>query len=245
MSDFLTRVAERALGVAPMVEPRMPGLFGPIEAQADATRAPLDPREPDRAPVERGPAAPLEAPGSTQTPPPAGEEPRAARAARETLADPPRPGRSPRAVPGGERLVRFHDQPVAFEPGEPMRARHTSGAEGPGGDGTDASELPDARHVSRATGRGRPARVVPIDPLVPVTEARHDGPPEHGPVLAAAARALSGEQGPTVRITIGRVEVRASVPATPPRLEHTPPAADPQRLSLAEYLKRGSHGGAR
>ncbi len=36
MSDFLTRLAERAMGVAPAVEPKLPRRFAPLPAAVDA-----------------------------------------------------------------------------------------------------------------------------------------------------------------------------------------------------------------
>ena len=242
MTDFLTRVAERALGVASMVEPRMPGLFGSIEAPADAARASLDPREPRHHPIGLAAATGPEEPGSKQVPPPAGEGPRAARAVREVMLDPARP---PRAVLDRGRLLSIQDAPAAPQPGAPTRTRETSEATSQGAGGTGAAGPPDAGRVSLATGRDDPARVAPVDTLVPATTARYERPLEREPALAAAARALNREQGPVVRITIGRVDVRASVPTPAPRLEPRPRAADRQRLSLAEYLKRGGNGGAR
>lgn len=36
MSDFLTRLAERAMGVAPAVEPKLPRRFAPLPPALDA-----------------------------------------------------------------------------------------------------------------------------------------------------------------------------------------------------------------
>lgn len=36
MSDFLTRLAERAMGVAPAVEPKLPRRFAPLPPTVDA-----------------------------------------------------------------------------------------------------------------------------------------------------------------------------------------------------------------
>lgn len=35
MSDFLTRLAERAMGIAPAVQPKLPRRFAPLPAPAD------------------------------------------------------------------------------------------------------------------------------------------------------------------------------------------------------------------
>jgi hypothetical protein len=49
------------------------------------------------------------------------------------------------------------------------------------------------------------------------------------------------QAAPTINVTIGRIEVRATTPATQPRRQ--PPGA--QTMSLDEYLRRRNQGGAR
>jgi len=65
------------------------------------------------------------------------------------------------------------------------------------------------------------------------------------PRLASPRAGVRAEAGaspvaePTIRVTIGRIEVRATAPAPPPV-----PAARPAgpRLTLEEYLRRRSEG---
>ena len=49
------------------------------------------------------------------------------------------------------------------------------------------------------------------------------------------------DQGPTVRVTIGRIEVRAALPPAPPQRAQ-PVRRRPLALPLDQYLKRRSEG---
>jgi hypothetical protein len=85
------------------------------------------------------------------------------------------------------------------------------------------------------SGAGSSAKSSEADSLL---QASRDGLERFAP--AAVARARAQEPAPTIRITIGRVEVRAVMPAQP-----APRAAAAQRqpaLSLDEYLKQRSGG---
>jgi hypothetical protein len=62
------------------------------------------------------------------------------------------------------------------------------------------------------------------------------------PLDAPPVRPDDASAEPVVRITIGRVEVRAVLPPPVPRPRREPPA--PKTLSLDEYLDR-RHGGKR
>jgi hypothetical protein len=57
--------------------------------------------------------------------------------------------------------------------------------------------------------------------------------------MRAEAGAAPPAAEPTIRVTIGRIEVRATAPTPPPA-----PAARPAgpRLTLEEYLRRRSEG---
>ncbi len=101
-------------------------------------------------------------------------------------------------------------------------------------DAANTADVADARG-GRSGPSGRP---VPETPLVPVADPSRTTP---APVLAAphkreAAREASS---PTVRVTIGRVEVRAVAPepAQPPPMVRPQPA-----LSLDDYLRQRGGG---
>jgi hypothetical protein len=76
-----------------------------------------------------------------------------------------------------------------------------------------------------------PASVVaePHTVLVPPSE----------PVMSAAAKVASPEPAPTIRVTIGRIDVRAIRPPAPPRAKKTRPGP---ALSLDGYLKQRREG---
>jgi hypothetical protein len=62
------------------------------------------------------------------------------------------------------------------------------------------------------------------------------------PVEETAPSQATAGQAPTIRVTIGRIEVRASVPPAAPARQQ-PPRRQPA-LPLDEYLRR-RNGGAR
>jgi hypothetical protein len=57
--------------------------------------------------------------------------------------------------------------------------------------------------------------------------------------MSIAAREATPEQTPTIQVTIGRIELRATHPAERPRTVEAKPASS----SLQEYLKRRARGG--
>ena len=73
-----------------------------------------------------------------------------------------------------------------------------------------------------------------LSPAVrPLTPFARISPPQVPPVVAAVPP-------PTIHVTIGRVEVRATPPAG---ARQRPPAAAAPRLTLEEYLRRRASGG--
>jgi hypothetical protein len=65
-------------------------------------------------------------------------------------------------------------------------------------------------------------------------------PARQQPKQSQAIQSPAGRDEPTIRVTIGRIDVRAIMPAPPAR--RSAPAQKQTALSLEEYLKRRSGG---
>jgi len=261
MSDFLTRLAERTLGVGSFVAPSLPSAF------ATPAASPL---------IEEGsddvaPAAPAAAPGPTATgdtaPQRAGE--------RTPASDPRPPSGRPRPVESGAVDVGPEAQPSAHAASVRGPARRPETAprlvsqthtaeEGAAGrvEAPVSSTSPTIADQTAARDRdvsdsmaGRPdgiARAIPerrvpqsgrdrsprgtLQPLVPRSRL---APEDEVAALDLAHAVVPPEPAPTVRITIGRVEVRGVPPPQPGTAQRRQREAEPPRLSLSEYLKRG------
>ncbi len=109
----------------------------------------------------------------------------------------------------------------------------------------DAPELsPLSPRAPRETGSGSKGSkaIPPAPPTRVVLEPRLTlAPPAPPPVFPASPRA-SEAPAPTIQVTIGRIEVRATPP--PAEASRPRPAAN-STLSLEEYLRRRSQGGDR
>ena len=205
MPDFLTRLAERALGTAEVVRPAVAPLFA--EGPALATKP---------------------APGSRDEVIESDDELDGAL----FLDSAPRfPGRAPDWTSG---RVRAHDGslPTAGSAGSGPVPRPASVV--PGDDPIrkgfrDAGRVVPALSVAPApTGRGHLAGLPPRRP---------DAIERGGQATADAAGSLGTA---AIRVTIGRVEVKAVVapqPSTRPRVSPRPAA-----LSLEDYLRQRSNG---
>jgi hypothetical protein len=234
MSDHLTRLAARALGRGDAVQPRLPSLF---EAASPA----------------------LDAHVASEAPP---EDPGTLRAARPWTAERPVPrwpGIDDRSAQPGDRRATPPGDHRAAPAGDALPsgdAAPPSGTAAASGRDRDASRARDARGGA-APEDGRPSertdeRRSPADP--PPDPAQPVAPPRNRPDASPEARGAAPERSlrpavvverparenaPSVRITIGRVEVRAAA-APPPR----PAPARPRgpRLSLDEYVRLRDEG---
>ncbi|HET9212938.1 MAG TPA: hypothetical protein VFR03_21205 [Thermoanaerobaculia bacterium] len=295
MSDFLGRLAARALGQVPPVRPRLPSRFEPaaglVEEVVEASPVSAPPRlsrpsprpvgerredlgarlgepavpasEARRAPDLASPAvAPLRGepslpnPSLPASPPPGGRE------GLKTAPGSAAVGAG--LVPARQHRERGQAPPLQQPPAEvslfSRQAGGRLGEEGRGDEGQrtgsadaasfaipapptepafriDETVLPAASPGPRIEPSAEPA--LPAHrPLVPRAALRQEPPPaalaspssraEAGPAAAAAPE-------PTIRVTIGRIEVRSAAPA-PPAAPAPRPAAP--RLSLEEYLRR-------
>lgn len=90
------------------------------------------------------------------------------------------------------------------------------------------------RSLERAAVPARPDAVRPVAPSVLVPSLR-----PAPSVARPAAVSMQPTPPPTIQVTIGRVEIRATQQASPPR----PARSATPRLSLEEYLRSRSGGG--
>jgi hypothetical protein len=213
VSDFLGRIAARAVGEAPLAQPRLPTLFEQVEPVADPVA-----REAMTQVELAAPAAPTSAvrphgssaPGEAELAPPSalgglGGANLAHHASvpsrrEEARLDPLQPSRS--AV----STARSADAVVAIEP--EMNA--------------GSAKVPDI--VTAAV----PAVPLPAAPFLAADPARE---------RSADAAPLVREDASTVRVHIGRLEVRANLQDAAPPPRPSPVEPRPQGLSLSDYLR--------
>lgn len=259
MSDFLGRLAARAVGTAPALRPRPRALFEP---DAIAGAEPLEveeEREAPPAPRARPSAAPPEAPEPitrAAEPPPAAEPeappaPRArperhavertAQAPQREAPPAPRPQRATAAPPvvvEQRREVVAPPPPPAAPPRREPRPR------------PPARELAATSVVRRAP--DEPAETLVTPPLpesLPlrsqaIARARSLAPPPAPAPQPGAAPVRDAPPRPApepvVEVTIGRLEVRAATPGQPARPAPTVERAEP--LSLDRYVRERARG---
>lgn len=272
MTDFLTRLAARTLGVGQTVTPlQAPKLAAPADASDlwpdldDATEAnPIDPSHiaPTKASSAQLPSLPS-APDAGRTASP-GRSGRAYDRAPSQV-DLPRSPQAAVPVPAQSTIDASPREadPTATRSEEPAPAHRRRGA---------SPAAPVVRHdepdqpaplVAASSLPPGPAGFADLNDAAPGTaprefvldegsSARRDAAATFTPMVRTAGllrlgpsfpptppTAVAPAPGPTVRITIGRVEVRAvppppaPEPAAPRRPEEAP------RLSLSDYLKRG------
>ncbi len=240
MPDFLNRLAARALGVAPVAQPIVPAMFSPasVEVREPASHSFVEmsespaalPLSDAMAPAEarldldrqRGADAPLVPPDSSAVS--LRDSGMSATSAQPRLHRPPlstvpslaapsrRESQSEREVEA-EITPRFH-----IPPAQP--------------DTTGIAE----RQVIVAKPMGNEA-TVQLAPLFSAVASAHEGrvqPSRRSDFVAPAPEA------PVIRVTIGRVDVRAEFPVAPWR--PAPRRAQAAALSLEEYAKQRREG---
>ncbi len=224
MSDFLSRVAARAVGEAPVARPRLPALFERPEA-AEVSLEVVD--EEVIAPAASAPAlsdAPAEVRGAVSASTLDESDPRRT---QDVLPPPPLAAEPPvvDAAPEQPQVVRRTRPESVTPPALPIidAERDERAREG----GFDLATDSEPAGASEAAVRTAPAVGVPATPAVP----------KAAPAAAAAEIvARPRDEQPAVRVHIGRLEVRANLqpaPAQPPRRED----ARSEGLSLADYLR--------
>jgi hypothetical protein len=240
VSDYFTRLAEQALGVAPAPRPVVPSRFERVAAPSPPTLELEADRETGAAP----PPTTSPQPAATGSPPP--------------IAAGPAPGRAEPATVGQAAADAAHDQRPrpATEPTDrssavTTRRRRTTV--------TDDHRLDDEGPPRR--GHGVVPWATDRDPLptlVGATPQVDRSPTEERPLVAAPATAPAPSPSPsvaprrepaappepTVHVTIGRVDVRAvpPSPASPPTARPHAPGGRRERTSLEAYLRGGGSG---
>jgi len=243
MPDFLTRMAERALQQGPVAQPLIAPRFAPAAALPEIA-APT----PEDRPV----------PKQTDSGPPRGEA--IAAGAIETLpqlADwaPPDVGAAPPVPPTSITATMTAIDPVdTLSLSSAPRAASLSSAQ-------SASNGRDVFAAATAWEDAAPSRIAaaPADlgasptphPTLPMPDAQAAAPqmlplsdPPARPLAPPPARRTqpSGEDpaAPVIRVTIGRIDVRAQLSAAP--AARAPRRAPPAALSLEDYARERREG---
>jgi hypothetical protein len=231
VSDFLSRVAARAVGRPPLAAPRLPALFEePGAADAGAGLEVVEEEfvasagtalrgDDARAASGVAAASPLE---------------RDARGRAREVDEPAlRPGALPAAAPGSAETGTRPVEPVAVPVTVPAHVTPEREPREPAPPASVSREHPEAPPPVPATEAALPGRA-PAVVAVPSPRAPEPGAAATAPT-AAAARA---EQPSTVQIRIGRLEVRANLQeAQRPQRSSRERAAAPPSLSLSDYLR--------
>ena len=249
MSSFLSRLATRVLAPESAIRPRVPGPFEPASEpllQVPAQSASETPKEPSF--LSTSPAA--EPPLLSRNPSPP------EKSDTQESAIEPFPHRFPRMR-----------EPKATEPKRTVE--HPESAEGTRADApriTIRTNLP----ISAAAGDRLEPSIVPSaqwEPPESVEDSKKEPPPQPpilGPLIRPTAVAspdrrerlapaqirvfrdarmppeVVDKTAPSIKVTIGRIEVRAIQAAEPRKIQ---PSAPPQpRLSLDEYLHQRREG---
>jgi hypothetical protein len=247
------RLAERSLGVGEVVRPRAraPFIASPVELLELKEEHEVEPTPRDRErrqDAAQVPARPQEppSPGARSAEPPLDDV-----VEREAPDVPAELSRLLRSAPAAAP----RQPPAAAEPTPPPSTPARASAADPTPPPSTPARVP-APEADRLLESPGPATALARDlrQAVPLTSAQREGPlfrepqstprslpppPVESPRAQepAAERTPSGRaEPPVVRVTIGRVDVRAVLPSPP--AEHTRPKRAP-RLTLDEYLREG------
>ena len=290
MADFITRLAERALGVAPVVQPVMPSKFAPepashstgLEWDSQVTTPLGDPNQPQAPSAqETSPAqdAPTGRPADAAV---AQQEDQSGVTLSSTTPGPPqgtpesRPGPShltesgssergamtgKEDQQGSSRTTARHRQtppetrPETLHRAEPGPRRRGLPPDPPSAEDESDEAVFGPLRTLLDRGQGETLPPVPspgaqasLDtsedaspPIAPsMVRPQLDGYLERGPQEPRVAAPESSE--PAIRVTIGRIEVRAITPPPMPPAERITPAPPGPELSLDDYLKQHNGG---
>ena len=245
MSDFIDRLAARAIGGEAALAPRLPSLFEPLQ------RAPVlamaDEGEVSARVRDVSPMLPTAAVPPPRPPVPAHEliEPRTARTARTEPAEQarlPLPERAVTDAPPAPVLPPRSAAPVRAMAAEPSRVTPVSErtATTPSSVSPRESRIAPIRHEAAhpptATGAllPAPAPVFATTSGLPASSQLGRAAAMRRPRDVPTGRESRTSSEPVVQVSIGRLEVRAApAAATPPRRRD-----GPQPSSLDDYLRQ-------
>ena len=226
MSDFLARLAARQLGTEVRLEPKLPSRFAPADPVWPETAIAREPGRridvriatPRPIPVQRQEG--VEQPAAPHGPPWAPDalvSPHVSRAASSGEHA------APDASVAANRRITTESAHIATPP------RTTESRSDESADviiSTETAPEASVRPLSRPLVRRSLAAPIPRAPVLPPRDTSPRSPTTSEPM---------------VRVTIGRIEVRAIMPPQPAK--RVAPEA-PKALSLEDYLER-RHGGRR
>ena len=241
MSDYLNNIVARSLSVAHVVQPRVPHLFEqtvaatPAETEGASTgesvrETMLDSDDPQQASYSQTPSAHVNPPIAISLIEQFQAEPVA------PIALPPTPVLPEPPMPLLE-ATRSHEGPA----NEPLVAKSVSGQR----------PATQPRTVNQNAGRVAhsvvPSRVGPTQaqPSATIRKGEPAFDKTNGSISPGVPAALpqlirAEQQQPSIRISIGRVDVRAIMPAGPAKAAM--PARPKPALSLESYLKEREEG---
>jgi hypothetical protein len=207
VSDFIGRVAARAVGERAAASPRVPSLFEAPGAGPGAALEVIDEEVVAPTPTRASPGAPL---------------------APRRPGDPPAPSAAPAPLPGETAAVRVETDALPPTEQEAEASPRKTGERTPERVATTPASAPPRTQPEEHAPAVAAIAAPVLTPALPVV-ARAPG---HAVPMPAATAAGP----PAVRVHIGRLEVRANLQEQPRRPER-PPVLRPQELSLSDYLR--------
>ncbi len=238
MRDFLSRLAARSLGVSPVAQPVVPPMFAPGGFAERFEPAPDSSREftAARTQAVENPTVTLET--TTESAP--------AEATRSSLLADATQAVSPMEPANAFRAANvFAEMPDSVTQDDSLEIK--SKAANPSdrmptiAHGHSERETASDHLGSRVSGNGRRPLQPSANLVTPGTFTRsgRETPPS-SLSRDSGAGIDSRAMAPVIRVTIGRVDVRAEFPAAAPR--PAPRQAQPPTLSVEEYAKQRNEG---
>lgn len=215
MSEFLARLAARSVGQSGLAQPRLPGLFetgSGSEVAREAFEVVDDEVTAEPSSVVAagaGPASAFASAGSTPSAPPAAS-----------------PVDVPRTVVG---ITPPLEEAESGNLGLPVRARTARPLTTIEGEPAAARSLSQGQDPATTPPSYRPVPAVPLAVASPAAPRRAE---------SISADPAASPEPSTVRVHIGRLEIRANLPDPAPARPRTPPREEADKgVSLADYLR--------
>jgi hypothetical protein len=223
MTHFLARLAERARGTAPRVEPLIVPHFAPSDLSGSHTVSEITTEI--EAPAAATPASESKPAAAT----PLSQSKPVPRRARQALVENTPQTPPAETLDAEERRIEIVPEPLLIpqlpKHSQPLVVRQTQ------------IERQVLEHPSGRVVLGREPAKPKTRRTKSQTPAQRPLPREH---VAFSFAAEPRDQAPIVRVTIGRIDVRAAPPPAPPPRKAVQPA--PPALTLDAYLKERKEG---